>query len=421
MKLNFNYAWLLVFSLVVAGCGGGGADSSGSTNTSTGDGNSGEGATTTQPEITVSTVDCSDCEKSAEVNIMEITSDEAISAIDVSYQSGYVKVNSVLANKSGGTSFDANKQLTLTFSADQAGDYSVTLNKVKVGDTWYEQNKSVNVTIVETVVNGHVEFTLYTTNGTLINTIAPQQVEKGMKPNGLYVENFEVQNYLYDEQSNTLSEVSTLTLQADENGETNFSLAPGKYLSHFKAVRKFNDQLVSFELIVKHTVENNGSHFYTQFIYPRNVSSKLMESQKALYDDIADGSLMDMNLYNLRPGRYCTSWFDDSYSVVNINEKVSVTYNSFCYEAIAQTGDDIVLEYTQSSIAMKVALTQGDAQVGLLDFVNDTMQYDHQYTLGSNKLNFEFSEFAETGDVEFSFIDGKGLSNNFELTIKVME
>ncbi|MBE0351882.1 hypothetical protein [Pseudoalteromonas lipolytica] len=421
MKLNFNYAWLLVFSLVVAGCGGGGADSSGSTNTSTGDGNSGGGATTTQPEITVSTVDCSDCEKSAEVNIMEITSDEAISAIDVSYQSGYVKVNSVLANKSGGTSFDANKQLTLTFSADQAGDYSVTLNKVKVGDTWYEQNKSVNVTIVETVVNGHVEFTLYTTNGTLINTIAPQQVEKGMKPNGLYVENFEVQNYLYDEQSNTLSEVSTLTLQADENGETNFSLAPGKYLSHFKAVRKFNDQLVSFELIVKHTVENNGSHFYTQFIYPRNVSSKLMESQKALYDDIADGSLMDMNLYNLRPGRYCTSWFDDSYSVVNINEKVSVTYNSFCYEAIAQTGDDIVLEYTQSSIAMKVALTQGDAQVGLLDFVNDTMQYDHQYTLGSNKLNFEFSEFAETGDVEFSFIDGKGLSNNFELTIKVME
>ena len=423
MKLNLNYAWLLTFSLIVAGCGGGGGDSSGSTNTSTGNsgGTTGGGTTTIQPEITVTTTDCSDCEKSTYVNIIEVTSDEAISAVDVSYESGYVKVNSVLTNKSGETSFDANKQLTLTFSADQAGDYSVTLNKVKVGDTWYDQNKTVNIAIAEALVDGSLEFTLYTTNGALINTIAPQQVEKGMKPNGLYVENFEVQNYLYDEQSNTLSEVSTLTLQADENGKTKFLLAPGKYLSHFKAVRKFNDQLVSFELIVKHTVENNGSHFYTQFIYPRKVSSELMESQKAFYDSVADGTLMDMNLYNLRPGPGCSSWFDDSYNVVNINEKVSTIYNSFCYEAIAQTSDDIALEYTQSSIAMKVVLTQGDMQVGLLDFVNDTMQYDHQYTLGSNKLNFEFSEFAETGDVEFSFIDDKGGSNNFELVITVTD
>lgn len=422
MKI-LNLLVIVCLTIALTACGGGGSDSSGSTNTSTGNGGgtTGGGTTTTQPEITVTTTDCSDCEKSTDINIMEVTSDEAISAVDVSYQSGYVKVNSVLVNKSGETSFDANKQLTVTFSADQAGDYSVTLNKVKVGDSWYDQNKTVNITIAEPIVNGNVEFTLYTSSGVLINTIAPQQVEKGMKPDGLYVEILEVENFLYDETNNSLSAVSTLPLQADENGTTKFSLAPGKYLSHFKAVRKFNDQSVSLELIVKHTVDSNGSHFYTQFIYPRNVSSEFMESQKALYDSIADGALMDMNLYNLRPGRYCTSWFDDSYSVVNVNEKVSATYNSFCYEAIAQTSDDIALEYTQSNVAMKVALSQGDTQVGLLDFVNDTMQYDHQYILGSNKLNFEFSEFAETGDVEFSFIDGKGVSNNFELTIKVTE
>ena len=146
-----------------------------------------------------------------------------------------------------------------------------------------------------------------------------------------------------------------------------------------------------------------------------------MESQKTIYESVADKTLMDMNLYNLRPGQYCTSWFDDSYKVVNINEKISAKYNSFCYDEIAQTSEDISLEYTTSNIAMNVVLTQGDTQVGLLDFSNNTINYNHQYILGSNKLNFEFSDFAETGDVEFSFIDGKGVSNNFELTIKVTD
>lgn len=422
MKI-LNLLGVVCLTIALTACGGGGSDSSGSTNTSTGNGGgtTGGGTTTTQPEITVTTTDCSDCEKSTDVNIMEVTSDEAISAVDVSYELGYVKVNSVLVNKSGETSFDANKQLTVTFSADQAGDYSVTLNKVKVGDSWYDQNKTVNITISEPLVDGSLEFTFYVINSTLINTVAPQQVEKGKGAKGLYVETFEVENFLYDETNNSLSAVSTLPLQADENGTTKFSLAPGMYLSHFKATRKFNDQPVSFEWIIKHTVDNNGSHFYTKSLYPRNVSSQLMESQKALFDGVTNGELMDVNLYHLNPGLACSSWFDDSYNVVNINEKVSATYNSFCYEAIAQTSDDINLEYTQSSIAMKVALTQGDTQAGLLDFVNDTMQYDHQYTLGSNKLNFEFSEFAETGDLEFSFIDNKGSSSNFRVNITVTD
>ncbi len=352
---------------------------------------------------------------------MKITSDEAISAIDVSYEAGYVEFDNIIINKTGETSFDSTKEVILTFNNDSAGDYQITLNKVKIGDTWYNQNKTVNITIVEPVVNGNVEFILYTSNGALINTIAPKQVEKGTKPTSLYVEKFEVENYLYDEVSNSLNPISTLALQADENGKTNFSLAPGKYLSHFKAIRQFNDQSISFELIIKHTVDNNGSHFYSQFVHPRNVSSQLMESQKTIYESIADKTLMDMNLYNLRPGQYCMSWFDDSYKVVNINEKISAKYNSFCYDSIAQTRDDISLEYTKSNIAMKVALAQGDTQVGLLDFSNDTINYNHQYTLGSNKINFEFSDFAKSGDVEFSFIDGKGLSNNFELTIKVTD
>lgn len=423
MKLNFNYAWLFTFSLIIAGCGGGGGDSPGSTNTSTGNtgGTTGGGTTTTQPEIAVTTTDCSDCEKSTDVNIIEVTSEEAISAVDVSYESGYVKVNSVLVNKSGETSFDANKQLAVTFSADQAGDYSVTLNKVKVGDTWYDQNKTVNITIAEPLIDGSLEFTFYVLNSTLVNTVAPQQVEKGKSAKGLYVETFEVENFLYDDIDNSLSTVSTLPLQADENGKTKFLLAPGKYLSHFKATRKLNDESVSFEWIIKHTVDSNGSHFYTESLYPRNVSSQVMESQKALFDGVTNGTFMDVNLYHLRPGLGCSSWFDDSYNVVNINEKVSATYNSFCYEAIAQTSDDVNLEYTQSSLAMKVALTQDDTQVGLLDFVNDTIQYDHQYTLGSNKLNFEFSEFAEAGDLEFSFIDNKGSSSNFRVNIKVTD
>ncbi|WP_462146777.1 hypothetical protein [Pseudoalteromonas gelatinilytica] len=423
MKLNLNYAWLLTFSIIVAGCGAGGGDSSGSTNISTGNGGgtSGGGTTTTQPEITVTTTDCSDCEKSTDINIIEVTSDEAVSAVDVSYESGYVKVNSVLVNKSGETSFDANKQLAVTFSADQAGDYAVTLNKVKVGDTWYDQNKMVNITIAEPLVDGSLEFIFYVVNSTLVNTIAPQQVEKGKGVKGLYVETFEVENFLYDDTNNSLSAVSTLPLQADENGKTKFLLAPGKYLSHFKATRKFNDESVSFEWIIRHTVDNNGFHSYTKSLYPRNVSSQVMESQKALFDGATNGTLMDVNLYNLRPGPACSSWFDDSYNVVNINEKVSATYNSFCYEAIAQTSDDINLEYTQSSLAMKVALAEGNTQVGLLDFVNDTMQYEHQYTLGSNKLNFEFSEFAAAGDLEFSFIDNKGSSSNFRVNIKVTD
>ncbi len=411
----------LLLTFTLAACGGGGSDSSGNTNTSTG--NSGGGGTTTsEPTIDVTTTDCSDCIISNKTEIMKITSDEAISAIDASYEAGYVQFGDVMVNKTGETSFDSTKEVTLTFNTDSAGDYQITLNKVKIGDTWYDQNKTVNITIVEPVVNGNLEFILYTSNGTLINTIAPKQVEKGTKPTGLYVETFEVENYLYDEMNNSLSAVSTLALQADESGKTNFSLAPGKYLSHFKAIRQFNDQSISFELIIKHTVDNNGSHFYSQFVHPRNVSSQLMESQKTIYESVADKTLMDMNLYNLRPGQYCMSWFDDSYKVVNINEKISANYHSFCYDSIAQTSDDISLEFTTSNIAMKVALmTQGDVQVGLLDFSNNTINYNHQYILGSNKLNFEFSDFAETGDVEFSFIDGKGVSNNFEFSIKVTD
>lgn len=409
---------LLTFTLTA--CGGGGSDSSGNTNTSTG--NSGGGGTTTsEPTIDVITTDCSDCIISNKTEIIKITSNEAISAIDASYEAGYVQFGDVMVNKTGETSFDSTKEVTLTFNTDSAGDFQITLNKVKIGNTWYDQNKTVNITTVEPIVNGNLEFNLYTSNGTLINTIAPKQVEKGTKPIGLYVETFEVENYLYDEASNSLSPVSTLTLQADENGKTNFSLAPGKYLSHFKAIRQFNNQPVAFELIIKHTVNNNGSHFYSQFVHPRNVSSQLMESQKTIYESVADKTLMDMNLYNLRPGQYCTSWFDDSYKVVNINEKISAKYNSFCYDEIAQTSEDISLEYTTSNIAMNVTLTQGDTQVGLLDFSNNTINYNHQYILGSNKLNFEFSDFAESGDVEFGFIDGKGVSNNFELTIKVTD
>ncbi len=409
----------MLLTITLTACGGGGSDSSG-TNTSTG--NSGGGGTTTsEPTIDVITTDCSDCIISNKTEIIKITSDEAISAIDVSYEAGYVEFGDVMVNKTGETSFDSTKEVTLTFNTDSAGDYQITLNKVKIGNTWYNQNKTVNMTTVEPVMNGNVEFTLYTDVGALINTIAPNQVEKGSIPKSFYVEMFEVENYLYDETSNSLSPVSTLALQADENGKTNFSLAPGKYLSHFKAIRNFNDQPVSFELILKHTVENNGSHFYSQNIYPRNVSIQLMKSQKTIYESVADKTLMDMNLYNLRPGQYCTSWFDDSYKVVNINEKISAQYNSFCYDEIAQTGDDLSLEYTTSNTAMKVALTQGDAQVGLLDFINDTIEYNHQYTLGSNKLNFVFSDFAKSGDVEFSFIDGKGISSNYELTIKVTD
>lgn len=411
----FKTLTICLFAGTLVACGGGGSDSKSQPPTT------GSGGGTTQPQVTVTTSDCSDCKKSTELTIMEVTSDEAISAIDVSYESGSVKVNSVLANKSGETSFDANKQLTLTFSADQAGDYSVTLNKVKIGDTWYDQNKSVNISIAEPLVDGNLEFTFYALNKTLINTVAPQQVEKGKAANGLYLEKFEVQNYLYDEENNILSEVSTLPLQADESGKTTFSLAPGKYLSHFKATKTFNDEPISFELLIKHTVNNNGSHFYTNTLYPRNVSSQIMESQKTLYDTTIDGTLMDINLYHLRPGEYCSSWFDDSYNAVNINEKISAKYNSFCYAAIAQTKDDINTEYTLSNIAMKVAISDGDTQIGMLDFVNNTMQYNYQYNLGSNKLNFEFSEFAETGDVEFSFIDNKGDSQNFEITISVTD
>lgn len=136
---------LLITTL--AACGGGGSDSSG--NTSTG----GDTTTTTQPTITITSTTCDNCEISNEVEIMKITSTQAISAIDASYEAGIVKVNSKEVNNSGETSFDESKELVITFVTDAPGNYTFTLNKVKVGDTWYEQSTAVDIVVLQPVAN----------------------------------------------------------------------------------------------------------------------------------------------------------------------------------------------------------------------------------------------------------------------------
>lgn len=408
---------LLITTLGLAACGGGGSDSSGNTNTSTGSGDT----TTSKSTIDVTTTDCSDCIISNKTEIMKITSDEAISAIDVSYEAGYVEFGNVMVNKTGVTSFDSTKEVTLTFNTDSAGDYKITLNKVKIGNTWYDQNKTVNVRMVEPIVNGTIDFQLSVFNNALINTVAPKDVAKGEAALNFYLESFEVDNYLYDEQNNTLNIVETLPVQADIEGKFTLTLKPGKYLSHFRGVRTIDEQPVEFETFLKYTVGNNSGGSIINSLYPKNVSSDFLSSQKSIYVNTAQGELMSINLFHLFSANGCQSWFQQSYNVVDINEKISATYNSYCVSEITQSASDLNLDLTKSSVPMNVTITADNNKVGQLDFVNVNLQYNHSYKLGSNSLNFEFSDFAETGDVEFSFIDGKGVSSNFELTIKVTD
>ncbi|MFM9746103.1 hypothetical protein ACKI2C_51980, partial [Streptomyces brasiliscabiei] len=76
-------------------------------------GNGGD-TTTSKPTINVTTTDCTDCEVSNKTEIMKITSNEAISAIDISYEAGYVQFGDIMINKTGESSFDPTKELTLT-------------------------------------------------------------------------------------------------------------------------------------------------------------------------------------------------------------------------------------------------------------------------------------------------------------------
>lgn len=407
---------LFAFSLLLTACGGGGSDSSAGSTSSAGNG----GTTTTQPTITIASTNCDNCEISNEVEIMKITSNEAISAIDISYEAGYVQFGDIMINKTGESSFDSTKELTLTFNANSAGDYQITLNKVKIGDTWYDQNKTVSVVIVEPIVNGTLDFQFSVLSGlALINTIAPKDVAKGEEVLNFYLESFEVDNYLYDEQTNTLNIVETLPVQADIEGKFTLTLKPGKYLSHFRGVRTIDEQPVEFETFLKYTVGNNSGGSIINSLNPKNVSSDFLTSQKAIYDNTPQGELMSMNLLHLFGNNGCKSWFQQSYNVVNINEKTSATYHSYCTIEITQSTSDLNLEYTKSSVPMNVTISADNNKVGQLDFVNDNLQYNHSYKLGSNSLNFEFSEFAESGEIEFGFIDSKGVSSDYKLTITV--
>ncbi|MFM9776439.1 hypothetical protein ACKI1Z_43235, partial [Streptomyces galilaeus] len=79
-----------------------------------------------------------------------------------------------------------------------------------------EQNETVSVVMVEPIVNGTIDFQFSVLSGlALINTIAPKDVAKGEAALNFYLESFEVDNYLYDEQTNTLNIVETLPVQAD--------------------------------------------------------------------------------------------------------------------------------------------------------------------------------------------------------------
>lgn len=407
---------LFALSILLAACGGG-SDSSGNTTPSNGNGGD---TTTSKPTINVTTTDCTDCEVSNKAEIMKITSNEAISAIDISYEAGYVQFGDIMINKTGESSFDPTKELTLTFNANSAGDYQITLNKVKIGDTWYEQNETVSVVMVEPIVNGTIDFQLNVLSGlALINTIAPKDVAKGEAALNFYLESFEVDNYLYDEQTNTLNIVETLPVQADIEGKFTLTLKPGKYLSHFRGVRTIDEQPVEFETFLKYTVGNNSGGSIINSLNPKNVSSDFLTSQKAIYDNTPQGELMSINLLHLFGANGCQSWFQQSYNVVNINEKASATYHSYCNIEITQSTSDLNLEYTKSIVPMNVTISADNNKVGQLDFVNDNLQYNHSYKLGSNSLNFEFSEFAESGEIEFGFIDSKGASSDYELTITV--
>ncbi|MGO2371618.1 MAG: hypothetical protein ACTH5C_04555 [Pseudoalteromonas prydzensis] len=407
---------LFALSILLAACGGG-SDSSGNTTPSNGNGGD---TTTSKPTINVTTTDCTDCEVSNKTEIMKITSNEAISAIDISYEAGYVQFGDIMINKTGESSFDLTKELTLTFNANSAGDYQITLNKVKIGDTWYEQNETVSVVMVEPIVNGTIDFQFSVLSGlALINTIAPKDVAKGEAAFNFYLESFEVDNYLYDEQTNTLNIVETLPVQADIEGKFTLTLKPGKYLSHFRGVRTIDEQPVEFETFLKYTVGNNSGGSIINSLKPKNVSSDFLTSQKAIYDNTPQGELMSINLLHLFSANGCQSWFQQSYNVVNINEKTSATYHSYCDIEITQSTSDLNLEYTKSSVPMNVTISAYNNKVGQLDFVNDNLQYNHSYKLGSNSLNFEFSEFAESGEIEFGFIDSKGVSSDYELTITV--
>lgn len=145
---------LFALSLLLTACGGGGSDSSAGATSSAGNG----GTTTTQPTISIASTNCDNCKILKEVEIMKITSDTAISAIDATYQSGIAKINGNEVNNTGETSFDASKELIVTFVTSMSGDYTFTLNKVKVGDTWFEQSKTVNITMLQPVANVAVDF-----------------------------------------------------------------------------------------------------------------------------------------------------------------------------------------------------------------------------------------------------------------------
>lgn len=410
---------IVTLSLTLVACGGGGdSDSSNTSGGSTG-GTSG-GTTTTEPKVTVTKSDCSDCEKSTQTEVIKVTSDTAISAVDMSYNSGLVMVNNVTVNQTGETTFDSAKDLSITFSAESAGDYVITLNKVKIADTWYDQNTDVNVTIVEDAVATskvviNLEVSALPNGIKLVKSDESNDILKGDLPENINVSSLTANIVKYNVTTGESEVYSSGNVELNNQSQVEFDLPVGNYSILLTA--KFGDlTAVLFDFYEV----SNQLHTYVAAMQPTatNEAITLMESS---YNSYSDGQEMPITWYNLLPSNYCTNYLSDG---KNYGDVPKLVYNVTCLHDT---------QYTTVGITTKGVFTVSYSSETINGFntplivdVDGDQEVSFSFSLakGNNEINTSFSNLpTENFDYSKFFLGSPGVTSNniYDTTIYVVE
>lgn len=411
---------IATLSLTLFACGGGGGSDSGTTSSAPTTGGTSGGGVTTEPTVTVTTSGCDECKKSTETEVIKVVSDTEISAVDMSYDSGLVMVNNITVNQTGETTFVSAKDLSITFSAESAGDYVITLNKVKISGTWYDQNTEVNVTIIEdeaasskVVIN--LEISALPNGIKLEKSDKSNDIIKGNLPENINVNSLTAHIIKYDITNGESEVYSSGNVELNDQSQVEFNLPLGHYSILLTA--KFGDlTAVLFDFYEI----NNQLHTYIAAMQPmaNNESVTLMESS---YDSYSDGQQMPITWYNLLPKEYCTNYL---YTGQNYGNVPQLEYNLTCLHDTQFIEFNVITE-SNFTVSLSSETINGFKTPLVVD-IDGEQDVDFSFSLakGNNVINTSFSNLPEESfDYSKFFTGNAGITSNniYSTTIYVVE
>ena len=329
-------------------------------------------------------------------------------------------VNDITVNQTGQTTFAGAKNLSITFSAESAGDYVITLNKVKIADTWYDQNTEVNVTILEdeaasskVVIN--LEISALPNGIKLEKSDESNDVIKGNTPENINVKSLTAHVIKYDITNGESEVYSSGDVELNDQSQVEFNLPVGHYSILLTA--KFGDLTA---VLFNFYEVNNQLHTYVAAMQPmaNNESVTLMESS---YDSYSDGQKMPITWYNLLPKEYCTNYL---YAGKNYGNVPQLEYNLTCLHDAQYMSFGVTAE-SNFTVSFSSETINGFKTPLVVEIDGDeSVDYSFSLEKGNNVLNTSFSNLPKESFEYSKFFTGNtGITSNniFPTTIYVVE